>query len=304
MNKTSLIKHAIIFFLFAIPLSTYFCRCRQSDSKEQFETDDIELYSDTIPFSIKKNRVIVNTGIEGNSAIPLFLDNGAIQTIIDETYLSKINNKHSIDTLLGMEFPVYKLFSKLKVRLNSFTFEIDTIRIIDFKLFDPSIKYGILGYEFFKDRIVRLSFKDSIIIVSNNLPDTVGYEKFKLYDIANQSVKYFIFKFYKTNDFKEVNVGIDLGSPISFIQIELILDLDDSIKNSIHSKSVFSDMLYKAIVRNKTDLLASSLPDGFCSNLNDLQGLLGIAFLKRFDVIIDDINMYLYIKPIDYDKKQ
>lgn len=62
MKISSPTKHAIIFFLFAIPLSTHFYGCKQSDSKEQLETsDDIELYSDTIP---------------------LFLDNGAMQTCI------------------------------------------------------------------------------------------------------------------------------------------------------------------------------------------------------------------------------
>lgn len=252
--------------------------------------------TDTIPFSIKKYRILVHPSIEGNSTIPLILDNGVPQTIIDETYLPKIKGQHTIDTICGMDFPAYKIFPNFKVQFNSYTFNIDTIKITNCKLFDPNIEYGILGYDFFKNKIVRLSFEDSIIIVSNNLPDTIGYERFKLYDIPKQSVKYFHFKFYKNNNYKEANIGIDLGSQFSDFKKELILELNDSIENSIHTKSIFSNILYKAIVKNKNDLLASSLPNSFYSNFD---GLLGIAFLKKFDIIIDDINMNIYIKPIN-----
>ena len=115
---------------------------------------------DTIAFSIKKYRIIVHPRIEGNSTISLILDNGVPQTIIDETYLAKIKGQHTIDTIFGMDFPAYKIFPNFKVQFNSYTFNIDTIKITNCKLFDRNIEYGILGYDFFKNKIDKISFAD------------------------------------------------------------------------------------------------------------------------------------------------
>lgn len=252
---------------------------------------------DTIPFIIKKSRVIVNISIEKNNSIPMILDNGVLQTMLDKSYFDKTENLKifKTQTIFGQNFTAFKLFSKINVNINSYNFVIDTILVADLKSFDPNIGNGILGYDFFKNKIVKISFADSRIIVSNNLPDTVGFQKFKLNNIPNKSVKYFIVKFNENSKNQELTIGIDLGSPFSHFRSGYILQFEDSINNTLYNKNNFTDILYKAIVTNKAELLRRSFPDHQYLNYD---GLIGIAFLKKFDIIIDDINMYLYIKPI------
>lgn len=313
MNKTSPIKYTIIFFLFAIPLSTYFCGCRQGDSKEQLETsDDIEFYADTIPFLFENKdifapqarKIILKTSI---NEIEFYscIDNGAPYTFL------RIDLYHKLFDDSGN----YENVSKntilksvdLNIKLNNFSLPLKTIALLNQSvgLILENARYdvsAIVGLDLFENYILKFDFIDKNMIVCNILPDEVrGFQFIKLFRDSVHIEKFRNLRRVNVDGFKLQNgetvsgtFFVDLGAHATIMNSNSRLYKEMDIQSTVVDKKSWAAKLISLTELHKGVDIHRGDPKTF--EEMGVDGVIGMDFLTQFDLIFDYQNNMMYLK--------
>lgn len=252
------------------------------------------------PFFINShNKMMIYVQINEMDSLLFVLDNGASRTCIKKEFLGQFNSDKSI--IYSDSLPICSdIVMQLDVNLGSYSLSLDTIMIAPNPLYGEEQKenvIGVIGAEFFLNKITQFDFENGRVVVSNDLPDNIDeYEKYDLITIYDCDKDYLSkFRYIKIDDFQnnrgEMVTGViflDLGAPNNILHKAFCDSIDvHCIKNN---PATFA---YKFLYTSP--VAVNAIMDGKIKEDPD-DGIMGMAFLENYHTIFDYINNHLYLK--------
>ncbi|MDR1346007.1 MAG: hypothetical protein LBK03_04835 [Bacteroidales bacterium] len=290
--------------------SLQFCKHNNIQSQQIQQQNEPVTVIDTIPFSFKMitdmrenwylfGRIILPVQIKDTTVYAL-LDNGFPYTFIIKPLFNKLchssripHNVYTADTsaLMPVDFDL---------RIHDFVLHEDTIGIhsddILTKRHSKDIDISIvIGLDLFEKNIVEIDFQNNRLLVYDKLPDRVtDFEVWNVYyDAQYNRLRRVTIPDFVSKD-RQVLSGdflIDLGSCgtelFSFSSFAKRVDLEAIRQDSLtwgHKILHWSSFPMQKSSTHKKSLL-------------NLDGIIGMDFLWRFNVIFDFQNNKLYLKP-------
>ena len=291
-------------------------------AKAQYFDIDNGYKSVRIPFKLVRNLVVIKLKINGRGPFNFILDTGVgLMLITEPKMVDSINlqNKRTIKmTGLG-EGEAYEAYvtPPLKIdipNLTSYDVAAAILKTDHFNLsnFVGMPIHGLLGYEFFNNLAVKLSFIDSTIVVyhprdvrrfrtGEKLPMTVEYHKpyiqakVKLPNGTEQTSK-LVIDLGAGHPISLENMIKKNGLPQKFIIANLGVGLAGPITgflSRIDEVDIGKYRLKKVITSFPNDYDEATMK----SLSVPRDGNLGVGILKRFTVVFDYQDNTLYLKP-------
>ena len=286
------INHILFSFLFLFVLSS--CGGKADKKKDTVQTNAIP--ENTIPFEYDEKQlraIIIKGTLNDTLPINIFFDTGLNDSrIIVPDILKK---SLEIDSYL--------------VQMNSELSRVQKVFFLDsdnvfFQFFGQNTV--CIGFDFFEDKIIRISYRQKYIQKLDNTEGLEGYMclPFKIEDNCERCLGVEIEAFVQGKHIKEV-VLLDTGSN-GFVTFN---------NNIIEKYSINVDDVQRVqtlnISRRKYSLHADSIKVGYAISNNQMtvefsaenrekyphSGILGNAFLENFEVILDFKNYKMYLKP-------
>jgi hypothetical protein len=276
----------------------------------------------TIPFQFIRNMVVVPVFINSKGPYNFVLDTGVgLMIITDPKLVDSLNvkNKRLIKVSgmgEGKDFEAYMVPS-VKVELPGIRGNVATaiLKKDEFGLSNYAGMQisGLLGYEFFNSFVVRINFDDSTIVAG--LPkDTRAFRRSEKLPLAIEEQKPYVIAQVKLNSKtgkKDDKLILDLGAghPLS---LENLIDENHGLPDKFIASDLgisltgpISGFLSRIeeidLGRYKIKDVVASFPvyDSVKTKLLRVNrdGNLGIDLLKKFNMIIDYQNGFLYLKP-------
>lgn len=301
----------------AVWLFSLLCCCSLAANAQFFEPLEKRVNID-IPFRFIRNLIVIQLKINNKGPFNFILDTGVGTMLITEPSLIdsiKIPNKRIIKIAGFGEGDNYEAYitAPLDIEIPGLVSYGVSTAILKRDPFGLSAYagipiHGLLGYEFFNHLAVKINFADTTLTVAqprnmriyrkaNKIPITI--EEHKPYMQAKV--------IFADGTEKESKLIIDLGAghPISlenvknkntlqkvFVPANLGMGLQGLISGSISRIKEVQIGKYK--IKN---VIASFPNDDTRSLAVPRDGNLGMAMLKRFNVIFDYTNSVLYLKP-------
>jgi hypothetical protein len=165
----------------------------------------------------------------------------------------------------------------------------------------------LLGWEFFKGRVIELSFEKQFIRVYKNLPDVTDYTKIKI-TISPTSHLAIPIQVVLQGKTMDDSVFIDTGNNLyASFSAELVQKYGLNTAGAYRGKAMTNVGLYSGFslpidtlkigslhIANK-NMTAAFRPKTMSRQVG---GLLGVKSLQNFSVILDLIHNELYLKPL------
>ncbi|WP_338377128.1 aspartyl protease family protein [uncultured Flavobacterium sp.] len=275
-----------------------------------------------IPFEFSNNLIILKVKINGTE-LKLLLDTGAEKNVLfsfEEEEKIVINNAKKIKiTGVGNGEPMEAtVSSKNQLKIKKYIDNNFSVYILNEEIVDVINKLGIeingiLGYSFFKERLIEINYEKKKIIIHKDR--TI---------LNSNKIKKFTTESIEVKDDKPY-IKINSASRHNKRELKLLLDtgLSDGLwlfnKNDIFDKNqkFISDVLGVGLSgeiygkRSRIDKLNLSkfdfndvlvaYPDSLSFKnikiLEDRDGSLGGEIIKRFNLFLDYKNHNIYIKP-------
>ena len=301
-------------------LSILFCIIVKGYSQKGFSLPQ-SLEKDKISFKLVNNLVVIPVEVNGTT-LTFLLDTGVSSTImfsVSEVDSLELNNTTSVKLRgLGEGGSITALKSKNNIlKIGKATDNNHTVYVIFDKSLNLSTRmgipiHGIVGFEFFKNLIVKTNYISKKLIFYNPemfLPKKC--KKCELFDLTFQNKKAYINIDVTTPEFsKEVTLLIDSGSSDAL----WIFDEKDFIDTTL--KKYFDDFLGQGLsggIYGKRSKLSKIKIGSFKLNnvkvafpnkesmenikfFKDRDGSLGGEILKRFTIIYDYPNKKISLK--------
>lgn len=312
--KYSLFKKAL--WLFAV-----FCFSCLSVSAQYFAVDSGRK-NVNIPFRLIRNMVIINLRINDKGPFNFVLDTGVgLMVMTDPTMADSINliHKRTIKiTGLG-EDGDYEAFvtSPLKLDIPGLYSSGISAAILKKDFFNLSAYvgvpiHGLIGWDFFNNLAVKLNFSDSTLTVCRP-KDLKGTKRSQRLPITIEDKKPYLETMVTFPDGKKGKnkLVIDLGAghplslenlvktsgmPKTYIKANLGVAINGPINGFV------SRMKEVDLGKYRMKGVITSFPDnGYDARIYAVKrdGNLGIGILKKFNVIFDYTNNFIYLKPND-----
>ena len=293
-----------------------------SPAKAQYFDIDNGYNSVRIPFKLVRNLVVIKLKINGRGPFNFILDTGVGLMIITEPKLVDSINLQNKRTIKmgglgeGDAFEAY-VTPPLKIEipdLTSYDVAAAILKTDHFNLsnFVGMPIHGLLGYEFFNNLAVKLSFTDSTITVyrprdvrkfrkGEKLPMTIEYHKpyilakIKLPNGAEQTSK-LVIDLGAGHPISLENMIKKNGLPQKFVIANLGVGLSGPITgflSRIDEVNIGKYRLKKVITSFPNDYDEETMKS--LSVKRD--GNLGVGILKRFTVVLDYQDNAMYLKP-------
>jgi len=274
----------------------------------------------SIPFRLVRNMIIIKLKIDNKGPYNFVMDTGVgLMIITDPTMLDSLNiSTRRILKLRGFgENDSYEAYASplLNVEipgLSSSGINAAVLKNDQFGLSNYAGMpiHGLLGYEFFNNLAVKVSFADSTLTVYRPA-DTKRFAKGERVPITIEDHK----PYFETNivmpngDIKRSKLIVDLGAghPLS---LENISEKAELTKKCIHANlgvgfsgpinGYISRVNEIAMGKYKIKDIISSFPqdDSLRKYINvKRDGNLGIGLLKKFTVVFDYKGGAMYLKP-------
>lgn len=287
-------KNAVLFFINFIMISV----CAQSNIINE------------IPFRLEQNHIFISVKINQSDSLKFLFDTGADATVLNTRASDKISlNFDGTSTNVGSNgVNEVQSSSGNEIQLGDISIENVAITAIDFgtNKFD-----GIIGTDLMQNQIIAIDYHQKMLIFyKNNDINFDLYDRVKLYsDIYPTYIKSEI----KINNKSYKGIfGLDTGAidavtlTSSFVNKNEVLHTLEQA-GSVHYQgsdgsiyelnlvylpeiSLGSKQFYRipAALSNATEGIDAS---------EDLVGFFGNAFLKRFNIILDYQNHWIYFQP-------
>lgn len=261
----------------------------------------INLGNDTIPFTLKNNRIYFKGKINDSEILNIQFDLGADAVNINSKSLKKINIKFDKKgTLINSD-------GMNETRVSSSNeFEIHGLKWSDIEIYETNnmenYEDAIVGNGFFLDQIYKIDYEKSVLILYDILPEieTDFLKQNMILDNGVRPVIEVVFKF-ENQTFKDwflFDTG-NTGNGIvgnSFLRKDNLYNQFSNIIGFGGKKMAFIPQL---IIANQTisdGVITLEKPNKNGSNYK-FGGLIGNKILKRFNVIIDNREGLIYMKP-------
>lgn len=261
----------------------------------------INLGNDTIPFTLKNNRIYFKGKINDSEILNIQFDLGADAVNINSKSLKKINIKFDKKgTLINSD-------GMNETRVSSSNeFEIQGLKWSDIEIYETNnmenYEDAIVGNGFFLDQIYKIDYEKSVLILYDILPEieTDFLKQNMILDNGVRPVIEVVFKF-ENQTFKDwflFDTG-NTGNGIvgnSFLRKDNLYNQFSNIIGFGGKKMAFIPQL---IIANQTisdGVITLEKPNKNGSNYK-FGGLIGNKILKRFNVIIDNREGLIYMKP-------
>ena len=295
---------ATVFFLLSIIIITA-CQSKNSTlSEPERELKEVKKkdQTDTIAFKLNRslgqptfNRVLIEGELCEQKCIFL-LDNGCLNHLLDPDIFDKISNKFTIN-----KNGYYVPKNKTVINFQNYSLNLDSIK--------PMVKEnridGVLGYDFFYNKIIEIDFKHNVIVIHSILPKLESFIELPLLMVDSATIE--LHKRHRvipidgllTTDKKEISCRFlfDFGSPMSIFS--------PSLKQKINLKerydpNTLQDNLLNSIIPPHEDLgLRRNGKDFFEYDFVKawkIDGFIGVDFLANYHLFIDYQQSKIYIK--------
>ena len=273
----------------------------------------------TLPFELIRGLVILKVSINGKGPFNFILDSGVgLMVITDPALLDtlKLTGNRTINLAgsgKGKDCEAY-LVANLHVEINHIKsvdvgaaiFKKDRFGLSNYAGIPI---HGLLGYEFFNKLVVKLNFCDSTITAykPDDFRPNKKYTKLLINIINNKPYLYSTIKFCDNSEHLcRLIIDIGAGHPLSLehdnishwpvdksIRANLGMGLTGPVNGEICRINSVKIGNFK--LNNVLSMMPETIPDSIQATPRD--GNLGIDIIKRFNVIFDYTDGFLYLKP-------
>lgn len=276
------------------------------------------LPEDAIPFSLYRNHLYINADLD-QEAVNLLFDTGAEGLYLDSTFYNSSSLEFD-NTITAMVPGVGNKLQKIKLIRDSIQFRIGDYYtttgtpLIDLRMITGDYCDGILGDKIFKEAILEINYQDQYLRVHHAF-DSINLSGFRKLNLHKVEGKLYLSAILLVND--QVHIEgmylLDLGSRGSVTigsPVAMANKLNEKIKEKskrltkyggLGGKSTscyfnagslkIGDFTLEHLIANysldKKGALASK----------ERAGIIGTEIWKRFNMIIDYSNNFLYLKP-------
>jgi len=276
----------------------------------------VSCYSSTGKVSVSETK---KDSVTLQGIVPFEYDNFKKGIILDAIMNGKIHLKAFFDTganglALSPNFSKHKTDKKtvtpFKLQVGNWFYEQPSKRYMNNQfLFDFHGCNLLLGYVFFKGKIIEISFENHYIRELENTEDLGSYDKIP-FKLLNERLPLVKGKASIKGKTVEGEFIIDTGyNGTMLISSSLIKKYNISTKNDFEFKSVGVTKNNKN-VRSNADTIQigcnyitntiAFLETEYDTRLGrDIDGFIGNKFFDNFSVVLDLKNNYLYLKPIE-----
>lgn len=276
----------------------------------KFHHKDKNLYTgvDIIDFKLsKKNRIHILGSINDSGPIDFMFDTGASVNVVtkktDEKKVNLIINGTVKNT--GADGISQKAFStKNTIEIGNLLWDDVDFQIIDYK---KNSFEAILGWVSFEYKVVEIKYDDNKIIIHNQPIDYTDYTKLKIRKFG--STPYIKASLFKNGKESKGWFGFDTGFNRS-----VLVSNKFSVKHKIlENNKIIEKRDYTGsagIPKSTSKIMIDKIKIGdyeiyhfpIMVNSQEMKGMengnfLGNELLKRFNVILDFKNNYIYLKP-------
>jgi predicted aspartyl protease len=321
-------KYICYAFFFSLILTTQIKKVSGQNLKFGFEINNNKK-STAIPFKLNSNLIIVDVLFEGVIPLKFIVDTGVTNTVlIDKTYSDILNiepdRKLTLIGAAGIKEVEAFIVNRTSIEVGNITGNNIPLLILkeDYLNLQEKIGikiHGILGYDFFKNFIVRVDYRNRLMKFYRpehfNRP-LLFYESIEM---KIEQSKPYIFQKLKVNDSTEIlsKLMIDTGA-----SHPLMLHQNSSKYIKLPKKNV-RDILGAGIAGNieghaaripeisiskyTLEEIITNYPDSGVYqeiiNLTGRNGTIGGGILKRFKLFFDYGGEKLYLKRNSFLKK-
>ncbi|MBO9674897.1 MAG: aspartyl protease family protein [Sphingobacteriaceae bacterium] len=250
---------------------------------------------DTIPFTLGDNRkVYVNAKLNGANVTNIQLDLGAGGTIINKTSVKKVKMNFDQKVNLANSDGVNLVPSASKNLLQIGNLVWDSVSIAvasNMKDYEDLL----IGNSLFRGKILEINYDKKILVVHGTLPpQTTAYSRHDVI-LDGGVIPYIKVKLNIRNRTQTGWVMFDTGARTSILNTADV-PMAYRLANEMASMIGLNKAMMPKLEIGKYQL------SGFEYKIRDMGGeglnmLLGNDLLKRFNLILDNKNGYMYIQP-------
>jgi len=322
MNTKNHLFFAIIFFISSLIYS-----CTEQNNTTISKNLEISYY----PMKEVSGFLVVRASCNGSEEEYFILDSGyaSDQIMLDSAYFYESVNTDKLKSVKPKYRMVYwNAFYKGEVNVNiaGRSFCLDSAKVEVTTKFQKKNKYrypkllGMLGVDAFLDKIAILNFKENLIAFMDTLNTDFVINNFIVVDLVqprtitkiNKNYRFILIEGFETKNGTKKKGLFLLDTGCSFeLVMKSSFGKDIKYEKQKSRKSGFTFGAYDWVWRSDTLIFG----DGFKTNnievsvcklppdqeklemLDGGDGVLGLSFLKKFDIVIFDfINNKLYLK--------
>lgn len=308
-------------FLTLLLLTAEIKKVSGQNFKFGFEINDNNR-STTIPFELNSNLIIVNVLFEGVIPLKFIVDTGVTNTVlIDKSYSDILNIEPDRKLILvgaaGIKEVEAFIVNRTSINVGNISGNNIPLLILkeDYLNLQKNLGikiHGILGYDFFKNFIVRIDYKNEVMKFYRPEDFKRPLFFYKSIDMSIENSKPYIFQKIKVNDSTEIltKLMIDTGAshPLmlhknssEYIQLpeKNVRDiLGAGIAGTIEGHAARIPQL--SIDKYTLEEVVTNYPDSGAYqdiiNVTGRNGTIGGGVLKRFKLFFDYGNEKLYLK--------
>ncbi|SMG36252.1 Aspartyl protease [Marivirga sericea] len=266
-----------------------------------------------IPFNLKDdNRMYVQGKINSSDTLDLVFDLGANTTVINKTRMETKNVQIKFDTVVlnkgGNGISKEDKSLRNQVLVGKYNYE--GVDILGIAYPEADILDGLIGWNFFENKIIQLNFESTELIIHDQLPTLSDqYSKCKIKFISG--LPYIETIIYKGRKKVKIWAMLDTGYNSTFkvyyntvinnkLDNEFLL-IGESISYGTDGTIAESDLVLLPKI-SLGDFEVYNMPADLVKTKveSDIPALFGGNLLKRFHVFLDFNKKLAYLKPNIY----
>lgn len=306
--------------IYFIAVLIFFCSCGQHKEKTTTETKQKpQLPAGAMPVKYIKNHLYIAAYADSTAGVFVF-DTGADRINFDSVFFARHDVSYP-NVTTAMVGGVGGSFQKCKFIMDTVTlnfenhvYKTNKIPIIQLKPILGDYGDGIIGRDFFDDKILNINYEHAYFNILDSISEEIekSYSKIKFED---QYGRIFVPLTITLKDSLVISGKyiLDLGSGGSLSLTSAVANrynLSKRITNKIKGTNQYGGIGGKSaryiFKSNKIKIGGFTLNNMYMDYSTDKKGalastrhfgLLGNEILERFNLIIDFTNKYLYIKP-------
>lgn len=252
--------------------------------------------ADTIPFTLGGNRKIyVNAILNGAAVTNIQLDLGAGGTVINQTSIRKVKMNFDKKVSLANSDGVNQVQSASKNLLQIGNLVWDSLEIAVAKNMKDHEDL-IIGNSLFKNRILEINYDRKVLVVHDHLPANMAYYSRHEMILDGGVIPNVKVDFTIRNKTQKGWVMFDTGAGTSILN-SADAPMTYRIENELAGMVGLDKFISPKLIIGNYQLTGFNYKTRDMGNDKGLSMLLGSDLLRRFNLILDNKNGYMYMQP-------